>query len=93
MKPGGIDKRIVAFGVEQKWYWVTMSVNQPRAPKDYHHVAEQEWRQARPFGIYYREDSSKPDTHKLVVRLGDTEEDLTDSNGTWDARCVEQEDG
>ena len=61
---------------------MTMSVNQPRATKDYHHVAEQKWRQARPFGIDYIEDSSKPDTHKLVVRLNDTEEDLTDSNGT-----------
>ena len=56
-------------------------------------MAEQKWREAHPFGIDCREDSSKPDTHKLVVRLDGTEEDLTDSNGTWDERCVEQEDG
>ena len=82
VKPGDIDKRIVSFGGEQKWYWMTMSVKQPRASKDYHHITEQEWRQARPFGIDYRDDSPITDTHKLVVRLDGTEEDLTDSGGT-----------
>ena len=82
VKPGGIGKRIVSFGGEQKWYWMTICVNQPRAPKDYHHVTEQKWRPERPFGIDYREDSSKPDTHKLVVRLDGMEEDLTDSSDT-----------
>ena len=59
-----------------------MSENQYRAPKDYHPVAENEWREARPFGIDYREDSSKPDTDDLIVCLDGTANDPTDPNGT-----------
>ena len=70
-----------------------MSENQPRVPNDYYPAAENEWRGTHPFGIDYREDSSKPDTHDLIVRLDDTARDLTDSSGTWDEKCIEKEDG
>ena len=60
---------------------MAMSETQHRAPKDYSPAAHAEWREARPFGINYREDSSEPETHKLVVRLDGTESDLTVSNG------------
>ena len=46
-----------------------------------------------PFGIDYREDSSKPDAHDPIVRLDGTARDLTDSGGTWGERCVGKEDG
>ena len=72
---------------------MTISENQHRAPKDYHPVAEDKWRETRPSGIDYREDSSKPDTHKLIVRLDGTTDDLTDFGETWDEKCVEKEDG
>ena len=70
-----------------------MSENQHTAPKDDYPVAGDKWREARPFGIDYREDSSKPNTHKLIVRLDSTADDLTDSGGTWDEKCIEKEDG
>ena len=41
----------------------------------------------------YREDSSKPETHKLAVGLDGAESDLTVSDGKWDDKCAEQEDG
>ena len=60
-----------------------MNENQSRAPKDYCPAAETEWWETRLFGIYYREDSSKPDTHDLIVNLDGTPRDLTDSNEAW----------
>ena len=72
---------------------MAMSEDQHRAPKDYSPAAHAKWRKARPYGINYREDSSKPGTHKLVVRLDGTEDDLTVSDWKWDVKCVEQEDG
>ena len=56
-------------------------------------MAGNKWRETRPFGIGYRGNSSKPDTHDLIVRLDGTADDLTDSNGTWDENCVETEGG
>ena len=70
-----------------------MSGNQHRAPNYYYPVVENKWQETRPFGIYYRENSSKPDTYHLSMRLDGTANDLTDSNGTWDEKCVEKEDG
>ena len=90
---GGTDKRTVLMGGERKWYWMAMSEDQHRVPKDYSPAAHAKWREARPFGTNYREDSSKPGTRKLVVRLDGTEGDLTVSDRTWDEKCAEQEDG
>ena len=70
-----------------------MSEDQHRAPKNYSSAAHVKWRKARPFGTNYREDSSKPETHKLVVRLDGAEGDLTVSDGKWNDTCVEQDDG
>ena len=92
-KLGGIDRRTATFGGVQKCYWMTMSENQHRASKDYYPLAEDKWRETHPLGIDYREDSSKPDTHKLIVRLDGTADNLTDSDGTWDETCIEKEDG
>ena len=61
-----------------------MSENQHMAPKDYYPVTENGWRETHPFGIDYRGDLSKPDTHDLIVRLDGTANDLIDSKGTWD---------
>ena len=87
------DRRITLVGEGRKWYWMTTSENQHRAPKDYYPATENEWRVIHPFGIDYREDSSKPDIQDLIVRFDDTSRDLTDSIGTWDEKCVEKEDG
>ena len=70
-----------------------MAENQCRAQKDYSHVPDGNCRVARPYGIDYKEDSSKPDTHDLIVRLGGTPDDLADSHGAWNEDCVEKEDG
>ena len=90
---GGRDRRISLLGGGKKWYWMTLSENQPRVPKDYGPAAANEWRETRPFGIDYKENSSKPDTHDPTVRLAGTPRDLTDSGGEWDEKCVEKENG
>ena len=54
---------------------------------------EGNWRTTRPYGIDYKEDSSKPHTHDFIVRLDGTPGDLTDSDWAWNANCVEHEDG
>ena len=67
-----------------------MSENQHKAPKDYYPVPEGGWWATRPFSIDYREDSPKPDTHDLIVRLDGTANDLTDSKGTRDKNALER---
>ena len=55
-------------------------------------MSETGWMATCPFGVDYREDSPKPDTHDFIVCLDGTANDLTDSKGTWDEKCVEKED-
>ena len=61
---------------------MTMTEDQHWARKDYSPLADEKWREARPFGIDHRGDSPKPETHKLVVRLDGETDDLTLSGGT-----------
>ena len=70
-----------------------MSERQCRVPKHFSPAPETKWRESRPFGINYREDSSRPDTQSLVVRLDGTADGLTDSHGDWDKTCIEKYDG
>ena len=64
-----------------------------QSTKDYPHVPDGAWKTTRPYGIDYKEDSSKQATHDLKVRLGGTPDDLIDSRGVWKENCVEKEDG
>ena len=41
-KVGGTDKRTGTLGGERKWYWMTITEDQHRAPKDYTPAAEEE---------------------------------------------------
>ena len=52
-----------------------------------------EWRQTRPYGIDYKEDSSKPETYGMRVRLGGRKRDMVKPRGDWNGDCVEMEDG
>ena len=54
---------------------------------------EKEWRKARPCGIDYKEDYSKPKTHNMKVRLDGGAADMVKSQGDWSDDCVETEDG
>ena len=66
--------------------------NQCRAQKDYSHVPNGDWKTTRQCDIDYKEDSFKPDTHDLIIRLDGSPDDLTDSNRAWNENCVEKED-
>ena len=52
-----------------------------------------DWETTRSYDINYKADSSKEDTHDMVVCLGSTTNDLAASQGAWDENCTEKEDG
>ena len=80
-EPGNTDKRCTdLMGGSQQRSWMEMAGNQCRAQRGYSHVPSGNWRAIRSFGIDYKEHSSRPDTHDLIVHLGGTPYDLIDSH-------------
>ena len=77
-------------GGGERWSWMEMAETQCRAQKDYSHVPNGGWNTTRPYSIDYKEESSKPDTHDLIVRPDGSPDDLTDSNWIWDENCVKR---
>ena len=63
------------------------------APKNYRPKLEEDWLKTRPYGTNYKENSSKEDTHDMVIRVDGTASDITSSQGTWGEKCTEKEDG
>ena len=70
-------------GGSQRWRCMEIAKNSCRAQKKYSHVPDGDWKTTRPYGIYYKEDSSKPDTHNLIVRLDGSPGNSAVSNGAW----------
>ena len=58
-----------------------------------HPKNERDWRQTHPYSIDFNEDSSKPETHDMRVRLDGGKSDLIKSRGDWDEDCVDMENG
>ena len=54
---------------------------------------EKEWRTARPYGIDYKEDYSRPKTHDMKVCLDGGATDMIKSQENWSDECVETEGG
>ena len=61
------------------------------APKYYRPKKERDWRHTRQYDIDYKEDSPKPETHDMRVRLDGGKRDLNESRGDWDEDCVDME--
>ena len=60
-KPGGADRpdTITLGGGKPMWHWVEMTEDRRTgAQKYYRPKKEKAWRQTRPYGIDYNEDSS-----------------------------------
>ena len=57
--------------------------------KYYRPKKENQWQQARPYSVDYKEDFVKPETHGTRVRLGGRTRDMIKSQGCWNEDCVE----
>ena len=76
------------------WHWMDVAeCRRTGAPKYYRPKKEKEWRQTQPYGIDYKEDSSKPKTHDMRVRLDGRTHDMIKSQGDWNEDCVGIGDG
>ena len=72
------------MGGKPRWHWMGLAESQLQdgdALKYYCPEPETDWRHARPYGTDSKEDSSREETHDMLMRLGDTTSDMTVSQG------------
>ena len=94
-EPGDTNGPGASFmGGKPRWYWMEMAEGHGEdAPKDCRPEKETAWRCTRPHGIDYKEDSSKPEIHDMLVRFGGKTSVMTESQGAWGEGCVDTEGG
>ena len=61
--------------------------------KYYRPDKEEEWRKTHPYGIDYKGDYSKPETHDMRVRFDGGAPDMTRPKGDWGEDCAEMGGG